>query len=58
MRGSFYCPHPPRQGIGGWAGAGIKRAPGVVPGAVGCGLELGCGGFVADYGYVRMGLED
>lgn len=42
----------------GGAGAGIKRAPGVVPRAVGCGLELGCGGFVADYGYVRMGLED
>ncbi len=45
-------------GYGRRGGKDKKRAPSVVPGAVGCGLELGCGGFVADYGYVRMGLED
>ena len=44
--------------VAGGASAGKKRAPRLVPGAVGCGLELGFGCFVADYGYVRMGLED
>ena len=53
MEGSW-----PLLDVAGEAGCRHKKSPSVVPGAVGCSLEFGCGGFVADYGYVRMGLED